>query len=204
MLNFLSLLLLHFRKAGLFEALVRLGDQGEEEARAGAADEDVIAQLRRQNGVKVRCSFCACRRFTRHPQGHDSAGRAAASVVVDAGARASEGAAHAAHAGAARGHLPRRGGRAGAGGEWGPPRLVPCLVSRSDVLHSDPLFGAVFVRCLFCTLTPLWREQDKRVRTRAGAMVAHLQQWASMKGSDVAVWATSVNTAGDAFGWRRF
>ncbi len=36
---------------------------------------------------------------------------------------------------------------------------------------------------------------DKRVRTRAGAMVAHLQQWASMKGSDV-VLAQAVNTSG--------
>lgn len=55
---------------------------------------------------------------------------------------------------------------------------------------------------------------DKRVRTRAGAMVAHLQQWASMKGSDLVLSqqgffphllfslsqfsrvATSVNTSG--------
>lgn len=146
MLNYLSLVLIHFRKAGLFEALVRVGDQGEEETQISSKkgstgtddDDEKLNQLRRQNGVK-------------------------ATVLLGELLHLSS------------------------------TTLVPEQVKELHTLPTLVQHAATFVKNSETRLDLA----DKRMRTRAGAMVAHLQQWASLKGGGDALMAgQSVNTAG--------
>ena len=141
MMNYLSLLLINFKKCGLFEALVKLGDKGNEDLSGGGSkpvadsDEEAMNEKRRQNGIKATILLAELLDLSQET-------------------------------------------------------LAPFMVKE---LHTLPIL--VRHAATFDYDDQLTEYTDARIRTRAGAMVAHLQQWASLKGSDNAFMG-QVNTSG--------
>lgn len=137
MLNYLSFLVINFKKCGLFEALVLLGDKGEQVGGKSVtdADEEARNEKRRQNGIKATILL---------------------GELLDMSQKT----------------------------------LAPAMVKE---LHTLPTL--VKHAALFDQGDGKLQLTDKRVRTRAGAMVAHLQQWASLKGEDSS-FVGQVNTSG--------